>query len=145
MPTLDQTVQDLAARLEAHLEEPSDDSRDLEAVTSQLQGLGRAIGKKAVSDALRALEGSRRTLLRSRQKEIANALVAALRPLGIPLESGTPSRRQRKRSAGSAPITEGSSATNTQASSSGASTPSMGEGAGSTSPSTPDADRRATR
>ena len=103
METLEQIVQDLAVRLEAWLDTPNDASRGLEALRSQLQSLGGTIGKKAASDALRALQGSGRDIRRSAQRDAALRLSVMGKSLGIPLVAGTPPKRQRRRTGASAP------------------------------------------
>jgi hypothetical protein len=94
--TLEQIARELAEQLEAWLDAPNSASEGLDELRNKLQALGGIIGKKAASDALRALHGSERDIRRSRQREAADRLVEVGRPLGIPLVAGMPLKRQRK-------------------------------------------------
>lgn len=94
---LDQIVEELFQRLEIHLNAPNDAFEGLQELRSKLETLGSTIGKKAASDALKALQSSEKSILRSRQRAIAVALADGLKPLGIPLEAGTPPKRRRRR------------------------------------------------
>ena len=99
MESLDQIVSELFQRLETHLNAPNEASEGLLELRSKLETLGSTIGKKAASDALKALRSSEKSILRSRQRAIAVALADGLKPLGIPLEAGSPLKRQRRRPA----------------------------------------------
>lgn len=94
--TIHQISEDLAGRLGAWLDTANDASEGLEELRSKLQALGGTIGKKAASDALKALQSSEKDIRRSRQREAADAISAALRPLGIVLVAQAPPKRQRK-------------------------------------------------
>lgn len=96
MPDLDQIIASLRPQLAAVLDAPNAASRDLEATRKRLEGLREIIGRRAVSEAMRALQGSERALLRHRQREAAVKLAALGKSLGIPLTAGMPSKRQRK-------------------------------------------------
>ena len=93
---LEHIASELAERLGTWLDTPNDASEGLEELRSKLQALGGTIGKKAASDALRALQSSEKDIRRSRQREAADAISAALRPLGIVLVAQAPPKRQRK-------------------------------------------------
>ncbi len=96
---LEQITTELRQRLETWLDTPNDASEGLDELRSKLQALGGTIGKKAASDALRALQSSEKGIRRSRQREAADTVAADLRPLGIILVAQAPPKRQRKASA----------------------------------------------
>ena len=93
---LEQIARELAQRLQTWLDTPNDASEGLDELRSKLQALGGTIGKKAAADALKALSGSEKDVRRSRQREAADTISSALRPLGIILAAQAPPKRQRK-------------------------------------------------
>ncbi len=104
---LNQIARELAERLGTWLDTPDDASKGLDELRGKLQALGGTIGKKAAADALKALQSSEKDIRRSRQREAADALAAALRPLGIVLVAQAPPKRQRVKAA-AAPTTQSS-------------------------------------
>lgn len=106
---LEQISTELHQRLETWLKTPDEASRGLEELRERLQALGASLGTGAKKDALRALAGSEKDIQRSRQREAAEAIAAALRPLGVVLVAQAPPKRMRKAKAEApAPTTQGS-------------------------------------
>ena len=119
--TIDQIASDLRSRVEGWLNAPDEASAGLDELRERLQALGATIGTSAKNDALRALAGSEKDIRRSRQREAADTIAAALRPLGVVLVAQAPPKRQRKvkpHAEPTAPKNEEPRAPTTQASSS---------------------------
>ena len=95
--TLDQLLADLVPRVESFINSPNEASRGLEELRERLQALGGSIGAGAKNDALKALAGSERDIKRARQREAADAIAAAMRPLGVILVAQAPPQRQRRK------------------------------------------------
>lgn len=106
---IEQIAAELRQQLETWLNTPDEASRGLEALRERLQALGATIGTGAKRDALKALAGSEKDIQRSRQRQAADCLAAAVRPLGVVLVAQAPPKRMRKAKAGApAPATQGS-------------------------------------
>ena len=96
MKPIDQISSDLHDDVEGWLNAPDEASAGLQELRERLQTLAGTIGAGAKNDALRALAGSEKDIRRSRQRAAADAIAAALRPLGVILLPGAPPKRQRK-------------------------------------------------
>lgn len=96
-------TEELAARVRELLEQPSEASQSLKELRSRLDVLAPQIGRKAASTALRALEKSDAQIKRVRQREMADAIARALKPLGVILTPGEPPKRASRRAKPAAP------------------------------------------
>lgn len=94
--------------LQSWLDSPSDTSTQIAAMKKQIEGLKGEIGAEPLKAALKALEDGDRQVRRQRQKQAAEAIAAALKPLGIRLAhkpAGKPKRSKPPASKRGSPTT----------------------------------------
>ena len=115
---IDQIASGLQSQVGSWLNDEDESSRGVIATRDDIEKLPISLAAKR--GALKALEGAEKDIRRSRQRAAADAIAAALRPLGVVLVAQAPPKRQRKakaRTEPEAPQTEEPRAPRTQASS----------------------------
>lgn len=91
---LDRFVHDV----EAWLDSPSETSAKIAEMKQQIAALKSELAAEPLNAAIKALEDSDKQIRRHRQKQAADAIAVALKPLGVMLEPKSATKRKRLRS-----------------------------------------------
>lgn len=102
--TLKKLLDNLNKNLSAWLEAPSPASQKLSELKAGAAELKATLGPKAVADLMKPFERAEAQAKRVRQREAADAVAAALKPLGVILEAKEPPQRVRRKAVSPAPI-----------------------------------------
>lgn len=97
--SLEDALRPAVREVERWLGQPCDASRGLEELQQRIRLLAGVIGASAKREALKALASSEDEIRRQRLCEVAEAIVTATKPLGIPLRVASLRRRRPRRSA----------------------------------------------
>lgn len=95
---LNNILERFAAELQNWLASPSETSGKIAAMKKQIEALKGEVAAEPLNAAIKALEESDKQVRRQRQKQAADAIAAAMKPLGVMLVAKAPPKKQRGKS-----------------------------------------------
>ncbi len=97
--TIHHITTQLTRQLQGWLDEPSETTAQIDELRSKVMKLGDTLGPEGLKATLKALQGGESQAHRERQREAADVIAAACRPLGIILDVKPPPKRIPKKRA----------------------------------------------